>query len=148
MSSTHLSLNYHLVFGTKNRTASIDLSWRTRLHEYIGGTVRGLGGYPEAIGGVADHVHLLLALKSTHCLADVVRELKKASSAWVHEEIGERTFRWQDGYAAFTVSTTVRVAVRNYIANQEEHHRLKSFREEIVGFLGKAGIEYDQRFLD
>ena len=148
MSSTYLSLHYHLVFGTKNRLASIDLSWRTRLHEYIGGTVRGLGGFPEVIGGVADHVHLLLALKSTHCLADVVRELKKASSAWVREEIGDRTFRWQDGYAAFTVSATVRVAVRKYISNQEEHHRFKSFREEFVEFLEKAGIEYDQRYLD
>jgi REP element-mobilizing transposase RayT len=148
MSSTYRSLHYHLVFGTKNRTASIHLSWRTRLHEYIGGTVRGLGGTPEVIGGVADHVHLLVALKSTHCLADVVRELKKASSAWVREEMGDRTFRWQEGYAAFTVSATARAAVGKYIANQEEHHRFKSFREEFVEFLEKAGIEYDQRCLD
>jgi putative transposase len=148
MSSTYLSLHYHLVFGTKNRIGSIDLSWRSRLHEYMGGTVRGLGGFPELIGGVADHVHLLLALKSTHCLADVVRELKKASSAWVHKEIGDRTFGWQDGYAAFSVSATVRDAVRKYISNQEEHHRCKSFREELVEFLEKAGVEYDRRYLD
>jgi putative transposase len=148
MSSTYLSLHYHLAFGTKNRLASTELSWRSRLHEYMGGTVRGLGGFPEVIGGIADHVHLLLALKSTHCLADVVRELKKASSAWVHETIGDRTFKWQDGYAAFTVSATVRDAVRKYISNQEEHHRLKSFREEFVEFLEKAGIEYDRRYLD
>ncbi len=107
-----------------------------------------MGGFPEVVGGVIDHVHVLLALKSTHCLADVVRELKKASSAWVHEEIGDRTFRRQDGYAAFTVSATVRVAVRKYISNQEEHHRFKSFREEFVEFLEKAGIQYDQRYLD
>jgi hypothetical protein len=76
---------------------------------------------------------LLPAIKSTHCPANVARELKKASSAWVHDEIGDRTFSCQDGYAAFTVSATVRVAVRKYICNQEEHHRFKSFREEFAG---------------
>ena len=81
-------------------------------------------------------------------LADVMRELKKASSAWVHEEIGQRSFTWQEGYAAFTVSATVRDAVREYISNQEEHHRLKSFREEFVELLEKAGVEYDPRYLD
>ena len=148
MSSTYLSLHYHLVFGTKNRLQSIEMSRRFRLHEYMGGTVRELGGVPEGIGGTVDHVHLLVALKSNHCLADVMRELKKASSAWVHEEIGQRTFAWQEGYAAFTVSATVRDAVRKYISNQEEHHRLKSFREEFVELLEKAGVEYDPRYLD
>jgi REP element-mobilizing transposase RayT len=148
MSSTYLSLHYHLVFGTKNRIPSIDIAWRSRLHEYMGGTVRGLGGFPEGIDGTADHVHLLVALKSNHCLAEVMREWKKASSAWVHEEIGERSFAWQKGYAAFTVSATVRDAVRKYISNQEEHHLLKSFREEFVEFLEKAGVEYDPRYLD
>ena len=148
MSSTYLSLHYHLVFGTKNRIPSIDKPWRSRLHDYMGGTVRGLDGFPEGIGGTADHVHLLVPLKSNHCLADVMRELKKASSACIHEEIGQRSFAWQEGYAAFTVSATVRDAVRKYISNQEEHHRLRSFREELVEFLEKAGVEYDQRYLD
>ena len=121
---------------------------RARLHDYLGGTIRGLGGYPEGIGGVADHVHLLVGLKATHCLADVLRELKKASSAWAHEEIGLRVFAWQEGYAAFTVSATSREAVRHYIAKQEEHHRVKSFREELVEMLNKAGVEYDAKYLD
>ena len=77
-----------------------------------------------------------------------MRELKKASSAWIHEEIGQRSFSWQEGYAAFTVSATVRDAVRKYISNQEEHHRLKSFREEFVELLEKTGVEYDPRYLD
>ena len=148
MPSTYLSLHYHLVFGTKNREATISLEWRARLHDYLGGTIRGLGGFPEGIGGVADHVHLLVGLKATHCLADVMRELKKASSAWVHEGIGVPAFAWQEGYAAFTVSATSRDAVRHYIANQEEHHRVKSFREELVEMLNKAGIEYDPQYLD
>ena len=90
MSSTYLSLHYHLVFSTKNREALIVPEWRARLYDYLGGTIRGLGGFPEGVGGVADHVHLLVGLKATHCLSDVMRELKKASSTWVHEEIGLR----------------------------------------------------------
>jgi len=148
MPSTYLSLHYHLVFSTKNREAIIEPEWRARLHDYLGGTIRGLGGFPEGVGGVADHVHLLVGLKATHGLADVMRELKKTSSTWVHEEIGLRAFAWQEGYAAFTVSATARDGVRHYIANQEEHHRAKSFREELIEMLEKAGIEYDPKYLD
>ena len=148
MPSTYLSLHYHIVFGTKNRMPSINAPWRSRLHDYLDGTIRGLGGFPEGVGGTADHVHLLLGLKATHCLADVMRELKKASSVWVHQEIGDLGFAWQEGYAAFTVGATVREAVRNYIANQEQHHHAKSFRDEIVEILEKARIEYDPKYLD
>lgn len=148
MSSTYLSLHYHLVFGTKNREPLIAPAWRARLHEYLGGAVRGLGGFPQGVGGVADHVHLLVGLKATHCLADVLRELKKASSLWTHGQIGVRSFAWQEGYAAFTVNATSRQAVKEYIANQEEHHRVKSFREELVEMLNKAGVEYDPQYLD
>ncbi len=95
-----------------------------------------------------DHVHLLVGLKATHSLADVVRELKKASSVWVHEQIGVPTFAWQIGYAAFTVSANIREAVERYIANQAEHHRTKSFREELIEMLDRAGIVYDPKYLD
>ncbi len=107
-----------------------------------------MGGFTEGVGGVADHVHLLFGLRATHCIADVVRDLKKGSSAWMHAEVGVRGFAWQDGYAAFSVSATSREAVRSYIANQEEHHRVKSFREEWIEMLERAEIEYDERFLD
>jgi len=148
MPSTYLSLHYHIVFSTKERVPLIDAEWRSRLHEYLGGTVNGLSGFTEGVGGVADHVHLLVGLKSTHCLADFMRELKKASSIWVHDEIGAKKFAWQEGYAAFTVSPTAREAVGNYIARQEEHHRTRSFREELIDLLKKAGVEYDPRYLD
>src|SRR6476659_1179838 len=128
MASTYLSLHYHLVFATKNREPTIAPEWRSRLHEYLGGTIAGLGGFSQGVGGVVDHVHLLVGLRATHSLADVLRELKKASSVWVHEQIGLRAFAWQEGYAAFTVSATARGPVRNYIATQEEHHRKRSFR--------------------
>jgi putative transposase len=107
-----------------------------------------LGGFSQGVGGVADHVHLLVGLKATHCLADFMRELKKASSVWVHEQIGEPGFAWQEGYAAFTVSPTARGAVREYIANQESHHRARSYQEELVEMLERAGIEYDPRYLE
>ena len=77
-----------------------------------------------------------------------MRELKKASSAWVHEDIGMGAFKWQEGYGGFTVSPTAREGVRHYIANQEEHHRTKSYREELIELLDKAGVEYDPAYLD
>jgi len=148
MPSTYTSLHYHIVFATKSREPLIIPDWRGRLHEYLGGTVRGLEGIPQGIGGVVDHVHLLVALKPTHCLSDFVRELKKASSVWICETIRQPRFHWQEGYAAFTVSSSARPSVQDYIARQEEHHRRRTFREELVEFLQKAGLEFDERYLD
>jgi REP element-mobilizing transposase RayT len=148
MPSTYLSLHYHLVFSTKDRRPLIKDEWQSRLHEYLGGTVKGLGGFPQGVGGISDHIHLLVGLKATHRLADFMREPKKASSIWVHEEIRNRRFAWQDGYAAFTVSATAREGVKRYIANQAAHHRKQDFREELIGLLVKAGIDYDPQYLD
>jgi REP element-mobilizing transposase RayT len=148
MASTYLSLHYHLVFATKNRETIIAPEWRSRLHEYLGGTISGLGGFSQGVGGMADHVHLLVGLKATHCLADVMRELKKGSSAWVHEQIGLRTFSWQEGYAAFTVSAPTRPAVQQYIANQEQHHRARSSRDELLDLLAKAEVEFHPRYFE
>lgn len=148
MPSTHTCLLYHLIFATKNREPCLAASSRDRLHEYLGGTVRGLGAVPLGIGGVADHVHLLVSLKPTHCLADFMRELKKASSAWIRGNTDQPDFHWQEGYAAFTVSASARDTVRAYVGGQEEHHRMKSFREELVEFLRKSGVEFDERHLD
>lgn len=133
---------------TKNRDPSIDCPWRTRLHEYLGRTISGLGGFTQAVGGVADHVHLLVGLRASQCLADVMRELKKSSSAWIHESLGLAHFAWQEGYAAFTVSATARDAVRQYIFNQEQHHRTRSWREELIEMLDKAGVAYDAEYFE
>jgi REP element-mobilizing transposase RayT len=148
MSSTHTCLLFHLVFATKNREPRRDAAWRSNLHDYLGGIIRGLEGTPQGIGGMADHVHLLVALKATHRLADVMREVKKASSAWIHDTLGQTDFHWQEGYAAFSVSASVRESVQTYIASQDDHHRTRTFREELVFFLGKSGIAYDPRYLD
>ncbi len=148
MGSTFISLHYHIVFSTKDRKPFIADAWRERLFEYLGGTVKGLEGISQGVGGTSDHVHLLVGLKATHRLADFMRELKKASSSWVHEVADDSRFAWQEGYGAFTVSAPARNQVRQYIANQEQHHRRKSFREEFEEFLHRAGIQYEDRWLD
>lgn len=147
MPSTHTSLHYHLVFSTKDRLPLIRDEWRDRLYSYLGGAVRRCGGVAESVGGVADHVHLLVGLRATHRLADVLREIKSASSEWVHQSIGVKAFAWQEGYGAFTVSTSKRAVVSRYITHQAEHHRVKTFMEEFVEFLKQSGIEYDERYL-
>jgi len=147
MPSTHTSLCYHIVFSTKERCNFIDSEWRARLHEYLGGIVKNLEGIALAIGGTADHVHLLISLGATHRLADVVREIKSSSSKWVHEVIRMPIFSWQEGYGAFSVSASNREKVCKYVLDQEEHHRTKTFQEEYREFLEKAGIHYEEKYL-
>ena len=147
MPSTHLSLNYHVVFSTKDRHPWIEPGWRDDLHRYLGGCVKTLEGVPVEIGGIADHVHLLLGLRAAHCLADVMREIKTASSRWVHEELHLPRFGWQEGYAAFTVSRSNVQAVRQYIATQAEHHKKRRFEDEYLELLKKHEVEFDERFL-
>jgi len=84
---------------------------------------------------------------ATHCLADVLREIKASSSKWVHEELKKTLFSWQEGYGAFTVSASQIGVVKNYIANQEEHHRKKTFQEEYLEFLIQSGVEYNEKYL-
>ena len=146
MPSTHLSLHYHVVFGTKNHEPMIQAAWRRKLHAYLGGIIRTGDGIAESIGGASDHVHLLIGLRATHRLADVLRELKAVSSGWVHNEIGDRGFAWQEGYGAFTVSASQRGEVR-YIERQEEHHRTRTFRDEYLELLRRSGVEFDERYL-
>ena len=147
MPSTHLSLHYHLVFSTKNRENWLAPSHRSRVHEYLGGTIRGMEGIAHAVGGTGDHVHVLAGLRATHCLADVLRNLKAGSSAWIHEELKLHGFAWQEGYGAFTVSASSLEQVRGYVLHQEEHHRLKTFQEEYVEMLKRGLVEWDERYL-
>lgn len=148
MSSTYLGLHYHVVFSTKHREPLIKRDWLPELHDYMGGIIRGLKGTPRYVGGVSDHVHLLFDLNATHTLSEIMRELKKASSTWCRGQRGGKDFVWQEGYSAFTVSATALGAVGSYILNQEEHHRTKSFREELIELLEKAGVHYDPKYLD
>jgi REP element-mobilizing transposase RayT len=148
MPSTYLGLYYHIVFATKDREPAIRSEWREKLHAYFVGTVVGLEGRILAIGGIADHMHLLVELKATHRLSDFMREVKRASSVWVHETIDVPSFAWQEGYAALTVSASNLDAVRQYIENQDEHHRHRTYREEVLAMLKRAGIKVDMRYFD
>ena len=146
MGSTLSSLRIHIVFSTKERLPWIKPEWRSTLHEYLDGTVRGLGAVAEAIGGVEDHVHLLIGYRPTLTISDSMRELKKASSNWVADQF-EPQFGWQDGYAVFSVSASQKERVGGYIENKEEHHRRRSFRDELEELLMRHGIEFKPEHL-
>lgn len=146
MPSSHVSSNFHLVFSTKERLPLITKDWRDRLHAYMGGIVKGMEAMPLAVGGVADHIHLLVSLKSKHRLDHFLRDLKADSSGWIHTELRKK-FEWQKGYGAFSVSPSNIEGVKKYIANQERHHARKSFQEEYIELLEASGIEYDEKYL-
>ena len=149
MPSTHTSLHYHVVFSTKNREPWFtDPAFLTdSLLPYLGGIIRQMGGESHINGGVADHVHLLFGLKPTHCLSDVMRELKAVSSGWITEKLGRSAFAWQEGYGAFTVGATELKRVHEYVRNQAEHHHNKSFQDEYIEMLKRGLVEYDDRYL-
>lgn len=146
MSHTYSLLLYHVVFSTKDRRPLIAPSFESGLHAYLGGIVRESGGQPLNVGGVSDHVHLLLQLPPRLALAEVVRLVKTNSSRWCHER-HDRHFEWQAGYAAFSVSESSRDVVRRYIQGQADHHRKQSFQEELIAILNRHKIAYDPKYL-
>ncbi len=125
----------------------IHAEWRDELHRYLGGTVKALDGVALNVGGVDDHVHLLVGLKPTHIVSDVVRDIKKSSSAWIHDHIGSRKFAWQEGYGGFTVSQSNLDAVSKYITQQEAHHKKRSFQDEYRELLTRHGVDFDEKHL-
>jgi len=145
--STYSRLLVHLVFSTKERHPWIGGDMHSDLHAYLGGIARNIDTTPIAVGGVADHVHALVAMPTRLSVAEVVRTLKSNSSAWVHETWPGRLFQWQNGYGAFSVSESNQDAVVRYIGNQEEHHRKRTFQEEFLELLKRHGIEYDPRYV-
>ena len=147
MPSTHTSLYFHIVFSTKDHLPLITIDWKEKLHAYLGGIVRNQKGVALAVGGIDNHVHLLISLNATHCLSDFMRELKASSSGWIHREIGLKNFKWQVGYGAFTVSPNNLERVKNYILNQEKHHRKQKFEEEYVSLLKASNVNYEEKYL-
>ena len=148
MAGKHLSLLVHLVWSTAGRQPWIDAEWRARLYSFLGGVMEHKGAKLICAGGVSDHVHLYTSLPSTVTTAEMVGALKANSSRWVHETFpNRRAFAWQKGYGAFSVSKSVEAQLIKYIANQEEHHRRRHFKEEFLILLEKHGVEYDERYL-
>ncbi len=148
MAHTYTDLLFHVIFSTKERAPSLDTELRSRLFPYMGGIVRELGGAALLINGPADHVHILALLPAKAALSEIISKVKANSSGWVHREFpGKRAFAWQTGFAAFTVSHSRKQSVLDYIANQEEHHRKASFQEELISFLKRHEVEYDERYV-
>jgi putative transposase len=145
--ATHTSLQYHFVFSTKDRLPLIATGWRDRLHEYLGGAIRSMDGIAHAVGGVADHVHLLVGLKPTHVISNVLRDIKRSSSVWIRDEVSVAGFTWQAGFGAFTVSPPRVEGVIRYIKNQEQHHRVRSFQDEYRALLKSHGVAFEERYM-
>jgi putative transposase len=148
MANTYTSLNYHIVFSTKDREPWLSATVQERLWPYLGGIARENKMKAFEIGGVADHVHILLSVPASLAVSKGVQLIKGASSHWIKETFPNMAgFAWQDGYGAFTVSESQLDTVRDYIRRQPEHHRTKTFAEEYRTFLERHQIEFDERFL-
>jgi putative transposase len=139
----------HCVFATKERRPLIVPALQSRLWPYLGGIARENGMKALEVGGVSDHVHILLSLPTTLAISKAAQLLKGNSSKWIHETFPEhRHFAWQEGYGAFSIGVSGVEDTVAYIRRQEEHHRKHSFLEEVEVFLKKHGLEYDQSMLD
>jgi len=148
MANTFTSLYYHLVFSTKNRERWITTDSEQRVWAYMAGIAKENQMVPVQIGGVDDHVHLLLGTPATLAPSKIAQLIKGGTSAWIHDTFPNMNmFAWQDGYAAFTVSKSNIDSVADYIRNQREHHRTKTFQEEYIAFLKKHGVDYDERYV-
>ena len=146
--STFTNLLFHIIYSTKYRKPTIRSEWQDDLYGYIGGSVRDQKGALLKIGGVEDHVHMLAKLSPTIAISDVLRKIKSNSSRWINERPDvNRKFEWQSGYAAFSVSESQMPSVAEYIANQAEHHRKKTFEEEFLAILNKHNIEFDMQYV-
>jgi len=144
-----ISVHVHCVWTTKNRDPSLHSKLRERLWPYLGGIARENKMKALAIGGAADHVHIVLSLPATLSVAKMVQLLKGNSSKWIHEAFSEmRSFEWQEGYGAFSIGVSAVDATRTYIQNQAEHHRRRTFREEFETMLRKHGFDFDESMLD
>jgi putative transposase len=147
MSHTYCCSLFHCVFSTKERRKSISPDIRERLWAYMGGVAREHEMKALAIGGTDDHVHILLSLPSSMPIAKAMREIKSASSRWMHEICGATEFEWQEGYGAFSIGWTQVDTTVAYISRQTEHHRRRDFQGEFVAFLKRHRIEYDPRYV-
>ena len=138
----------HIVFSTKYREPTISLEVKPRLHAYLATVCRNAGCFCYRVGGVEDHVHLLIGLSRTITIASLVEELKTTSSKWMKLQSPELSaFAWQRGYGVFSVDQNSQARVIAYIDNQEQHHRSTSFQDEYRRVLADHDLAYDERYV-
>ncbi len=138
----------HVIFSTKDRGALLDAETRPKLHAYLATVSRNAGCECYRAGGVADHVHLAIRLSRTITIADLVENLKTASSKWLKTQSSDfARFSWQRGYGCFSVGPTDLDSLCTYIDRQEQHHRTRTFQQEFRMFLNKYGVKYDEAYV-
>lgn len=148
MSHSYTSCLFHCVFSTKERRKTITPELAERLWPYLGGIARENEMKILAVGGVEDHVHILLGLSPNMPLAKAMQLIKGGSSKWIHDTFPDhRGFAWQEGYGAFSIGISQIEDTIAYIGSQAEHHRNRTFEEEFIAILRKHGIEYDERYV-
>ncbi|MFT3904574.1 MAG: IS200/IS605 family transposase [Niabella sp.] len=148
MSGTFSQIYIQLIFAVKGRYSLIHSSWGETLYKYITGIIKNKEQKLLAINGMPDHIHILIGMKPTCCLSDLIREIKKLFNEFVNDnEFSLSKFQWQEGYGAFSYSHSALNSVIGYINNQKEHHINKTFKEEYKDFLSKLQIEHKDEYL-
>lgn len=148
MANTYTCLHYHIVFSTKNRHRWLTRDVEQRVWEYLGGIARENGMKALQVGGIDDHVHVVLGAPASLAVSKAVQLLKGGSSKWMHETFPSlKEFARQDGYGAFTVSKFGLPAFIKYVETQREHHQSRSFQDEYRTMLEQHEVEYDERYL-
>ncbi|MBP5671095.1 MAG: transposase [Victivallales bacterium] len=148
MANSMIKIDVHLIFHIKSTSVQMQQCDLPQIFSYIGGILRDIGSIPIIIGGIPDHIHTLVALPSNMTISELVRTTKAKSSKWIKTLSPYYSmFAWQDGYGAFSVSPSILDKTINYIKNQENHHRTKSFQEEYMAFLKAYKIPYDEKYI-
>jgi REP element-mobilizing transposase RayT len=148
MAGTFSQIHIQIIFAVKRRENLIDNTWKDELCKYISGIIKGKDQKPIIVNGVADHMHVFMGLRPAKSIADMARDIKNNSSNFINSnKFLKGKFSWQEGYGAFSYSHSQIERVYNYILNQEEHHKKKTFREEYIGFLKEFEIEYNENYL-
>lgn len=148
MSDTYSKIYLQYVFSVRDRECILRPEWRNDLFEYMAGIVRTKGQKPIIVGGYYDHVHLFVGIKPEMSISDLIRDVKTCSTKFIKDNRFVRcNFSWQKGYGVFSYSQTQVRAVYDYILNQEEHHKKRTFKDEYLDFLQKFEIEYNEKYL-
>lgn len=148
MANTYTQIHIQFVFAVKYRASLIHSSWKDELYKYITGIIRNNNHKLISINGMPDHIHILIGIRPSQSISDLLKDIKSNSSKWINEKkFVKEKFEWQEGYGAFSYSKSQIKDVIAYIENQEEHHRKKSFLEEYLNFLNKFEIDYDEKYV-